>query len=123
MLGFASKWGLKKTRKNPDFDRVGQVRISHWALKCFHQRVEFQSGNDDARHTARRTRIFAVAIKITDPEAREAYLSQACDNDSALFDRVSSLLEANEKHPKFLEDRPAELNPTLTHAESTKQEG
>jgi serine/threonine protein kinase len=67
--------------------------------------------------------IFAVAIKISDPNTREAYLAQVCNNDSALFDRVSSLLQANEINPKFLEGRPAELSPTLGHSESANQEG
>lgn len=67
--------------------------------------------------------IFSVAIKITDPVAREAYLSQVCDNDSALFDRVSALLQANERNPRFMEDRPPALSPTVAIADLKNQEG
>jgi len=67
--------------------------------------------------------VFAVAVKIPDSEARDAYLSQVCENDTALFDRVSALINSSELNRSFLEGPPPELSPTIASAEASNQEG
>ena len=57
--------------------------------------------------------IFAVAIEIPNPAAREAYLSQVCEKDTALFDRVSALVAVHEGNSRFLQDPPPGVNPTI----------
>ena len=56
--------------------------------------------------------IFSVAVKISDPEAREAYLAQICENDANLLDRVMALLAAYAGDSEFLENPPAVADQT-----------
>src|SRR5687768_1083473 len=50
--------------------------------------------------------IFKIAHAIPASDAREAYLQQACQNDSELYQRVVALLGVAEQEESFLE-RPA----------------
>ncbi|MCS7471590.1 protein kinase [Stieleria sp. ICT_E10.1] len=67
--------------------------------------------------------IFSVAVHIQDPQAREVYLAQACGNDMALFDRVSSLVATSQRESKFLEEPPPGLHPTIDIGKSTEFAG
>ena len=46
--------------------------------------------------------IFIVALQLTDPEARSAYLTQACGSNTALRHRIEVLLRAYERVGDFL---------------------
>src|SRR3954468_9741949 len=50
--------------------------------------------------------IYHVARGIGVPEAREAYLQQACGGDTALRDRIGALLRVCEQEASFLEIPP-----------------
>jgi serine/threonine protein kinase/tetratricopeptide (TPR) repeat protein len=50
--------------------------------------------------------IFRIAHEISSPQARRAYLQQACSDNSALRERVAALLQAVAQQESFLE-RPA----------------
>ncbi|MEI8381308.1 MAG: serine/threonine-protein kinase [Planctomycetota bacterium] len=51
--------------------------------------------------------IFKIAREIAAPDARIAYLQQACGDDEALRQRVVALLHVAEEDPSFLEKPPA----------------
>jgi serine/threonine protein kinase/Flp pilus assembly protein TadD len=68
--------------------------------------------------------IFKVACQIDSPQARANYLKQVCGDDQALFDRVATLLRAQEEAPSFLEAPPPGIGatvdvPTLNEAPGT----
>src|SRR5262249_47326818 len=50
--------------------------------------------------------IFNIARQIGSPDARAEYLRQACGTDSALRERVQTLVRAYEEQPSFLESPP-----------------
>jgi len=52
-------------------------------------------------------RIFNVARRLTDAEARHEYLEQVCGDDLALRRRVQTLLEAHSEEG-FMESPPVE---------------
>jgi serine/threonine protein kinase len=51
--------------------------------------------------------IFAEALRQPTPEAREAYLKQACGSDEPLRRRLEALLHAHDQAGKFLDQPPA----------------
>ena len=51
--------------------------------------------------------IFIAALQRDDPDARRAYLAQACGPDAALRARVEELLAVHERAASFLESPPA----------------
>jgi serine/threonine protein kinase len=51
--------------------------------------------------------VFHVARRIASPDARDAYLSDACGNNFALRKRVVALLNANADNDSFLESPPS----------------
>jgi serine/threonine protein kinase/WD40 repeat protein len=57
--------------------------------------------------------IFKVACQIESPQARADYLKQVCGDDQALFDRVATLLRAQEEAPSFLEAPPPGIGATV----------
>ena len=57
--------------------------------------------------------IFKTAREIAAPEARIAYLQQACGDDETLHQRVAALLKVAEEEASFLEKPPAELHAYL----------
>src|SRR3954469_14024017 len=61
--------------------------------------------------------LFIAALDRADPADRQAYLREACGDDSALRRRVEALLEVHEDAGSFLES-PAG-SPTATNAPST----
>ncbi|MBN1851889.1 MAG: serine/threonine protein kinase [Pirellulales bacterium] len=71
--------------------------------------------------------IFQVAIEIPSADARAKYLSQVCNDDIALFDRLNALLLAHDERPEFLEAPPPGLDITeesnTTHDASGTQIG
>ena len=50
--------------------------------------------------------IFEKAMDLKDPEARTAYIGEACGEDEALKSRVEALLRSHEERGSFLEGRP-----------------
>jgi hypothetical protein len=52
--------------------------------------------------------IFNVALQLTEPEARSAYLTQACRGNARLRHRVESLLRTYARLGDFLEHSPVE---------------
>jgi hypothetical protein len=52
--------------------------------------------------------IFTVALQLTDPDARSAYLTQACRGDAALRRRVEILLRTYGRLGDFLARSPVE---------------
>jgi tetratricopeptide (TPR) repeat protein/serine/threonine protein kinase len=58
--------------------------------------------------------IFQIAREIATPEARAAYLQQACGDDAALRERVLALLQIAEEQQSFLEQPPAAYAQTVT---------
>ena len=52
--------------------------------------------------------IFAAALERPTPEARAAYLAEACAGDSALQARVEALLASLARHQRLFEQDPAE---------------
>ena len=50
--------------------------------------------------------IFKIAREIAAPDARIAYLQQACGDDAALHQRIVALLKVAEEEPSFLEKPP-----------------
>src|SRR6516164_2008866 len=57
--------------------------------------------------------IFKVACQIESPQARADYIKQVCGDDRALFDRVGTLLRAQEEAPSFLEAPPPGIGATV----------
>jgi WD40 repeat protein/serine/threonine protein kinase len=55
--------------------------------------------------------IFNVARTIEAPEARAAYLRQACSGDAELIERIQSLLRGYEEQASFLESPPVSFSP------------
>ena len=51
--------------------------------------------------TTREQELFGIALPITDPVEREAFLKQACDGDPGLRERVSKLLAAQQESERF----------------------
>ena len=49
--------------------------------------------------------IFEKAMDLKDPEARAAYIGEACGEDEALKARVEALLRSHEDPGSFLEGR------------------
>ena len=49
--------------------------------------------------------IFEKAMDLKDPEARAAYIEQACGENEALKARVEALLRSHEDAESFLEGR------------------
>lgn len=47
--------------------------------------------------------IFFAALEIQDPEARASYLTQACDQDDELRQRVAHMLAIQSKVGSFME--------------------
>jgi predicted TPR repeat methyltransferase len=54
--------------------------------------------------------LFEVARRLDSPEARQAYLRQACGEDAATGKRVRALLKAYRKILELKPDRPVALN-------------
>jgi eukaryotic-like serine/threonine-protein kinase len=52
--------------------------------------------------------IFNTARQIADPGERQRYLEGACENDSALLDRIHALLHVLEVDPEFLDATPSD---------------
>jgi len=57
--------------------------------------------------------VFHLAVEISDPKERIAFLDQACHGDDALKSKVAALLRADEHTSKFLETPPADYEVTL----------
>ena len=57
--------------------------------------------------------IFNVARIIASPDVRADYLQQVCGHNSALLDRVATLLHAFETEPSFLESPLLAVDPTI----------
>lgn len=60
-------------------------------------------------------RIFHLARKLRDPDAKDEYLDQICAGDQSLRDRVEALLEAHENESSFLKSNDS---PPLTTSKS-----
>jgi WD40 repeat protein/serine/threonine protein kinase len=58
-------------------------------------------------HNLSEEQIFAEALRQLTPEAREAYLKQACGSDEPLRRRIEALLHAHDDAGKFLDQPPA----------------
>src|SRR5262245_33367441 len=67
--------------------------------------------------------IFEVARKLESPEAREAYLQQACGDNAATARRVRALLKAYEEGASFLESPAAPLLRTSAEPVLTERAG
>jgi hypothetical protein len=52
--------------------------------------------------------IFTVALQLTEPEARSAYLTQACRGDTELRHRVEILLRTYDRLGDFMARSPVE---------------
>ena len=52
--------------------------------------------------------IFIVALQLTEPEARSAYLTQACRGDAELRHRVEILLRTYDRLGDFMARSPVE---------------
>jgi hypothetical protein len=52
--------------------------------------------------------IFTVALQLTEPEARSAYLTQACRGDAELRRRVEILLRTYDRLENFMARSPVE---------------
>ena len=52
--------------------------------------------------------IFLVALQLTEPEARSAYLTQACCGDAELRHRVERLLRSYDRLGDFMARSPVE---------------
>ena len=67
--------------------------------------------------------IFSAAVEIEDATEREAYLEQACGNDSTLRDRVEELLRVHAEAGSFMDAPavgPAEtIDPSITEGPGT----
>jgi serine/threonine protein kinase/Flp pilus assembly protein TadD len=59
--------------------------------------------------------IFIAALQRDDPDARRAYLAEACGPDAALRTRVEELLAVHERAASFLESPPAGPTVTIDH--------
>ena len=59
--------------------------------------------------------IFFGALEQSTPEALEAYLKDACDDDAALRERVERLLDAHAQVVRFFEE-PEAARPVGTDA-------
>ena len=57
--------------------------------------------------------VFHLAVEISDPKERIAFLDQACQGDEALKSKVEALIRADEHTSKFLETPPADHKVTL----------
>lgn len=55
--------------------------------------------------------LFEVALSLSDPELRRAFLVQACGNDLPLRNRLEALLEANSGAEKFFDLDPIQPSP------------
>src|SRR5262245_30383102 len=51
---------------------------------------------------SRERELFEHALRLTDPDARKAFLDGACGDDGGLRDRVAGLLRAHEEAEGFL---------------------
>ncbi len=58
--------------------------------------------------------IFDAAVAMSDPEARAAFLDQACDQDATRRQRIEELLDAQQRLGSFLDAGPNELGFGLT---------
>ena len=67
--------------------------------------------------------IFDVALAMTDPTERSAYLDEASGGDALLKEHIEGLIEAHHKLGSFL-DRPAvELEETVGQAREVERPG
>ncbi len=67
--------------------------------------------------------VFDVAVEITPPAEREAYLDKVCAQDEDLRKRVEALLLAYEHAGSFLDSPPVELQRTMENSGIKEQPG
>jgi eukaryotic-like serine/threonine-protein kinase len=67
--------------------------------------------------------VFKVAYKIASPEARNAYLKQACGDNSTLRDRLDALLRMHDEEQSFLESPPPGIDGAIESLSLAEQPG
>ena len=67
---------------------------------------------------SRETAIFQQALAQPTPEAREAFLREACSDDAAMLERLRNLLQVHDRAGNFLKPG-TEADTVVTHASET----